>query len=175
VRLDPASPALVAIHGVTLQINGREAEALAETQRAVTMDSSSVVARMMRGLVLACAGRNAESRDVFEATRRLTGDAPPIIGMLGYTWARSGQRPRAEALRDSLMRTATAPGVTGILAHTMLGLGDTAQALTWLEWSAGAHDDVFVSVPFACRMWDPVRGSARFDAVMRRVGLRPQA
>ena len=171
VTLDPASPALIAIHGVMLMAAGRATEAIAETQRSMSIDSASVVARMMHGLVLACAGRNADAVRVFEAVRRLAGDAPPIMGMLGYTWARAGQRPKAEALRDSLMRAATAPGVTGILAHTMLGLGDSAQALTWLEWSASAHDPIFVSVPFACPMWDPVRSSARFTSVMRRVGL----
>jgi serine/threonine-protein kinase len=171
VALDPASPALIAIHGVMLTASGRTNEGVAATQRAMSIDSSSVVARMMHGLVLACVGRNADAMASFEATRSVTGDAPPVVSMLGYTWARAGQRPKAEALRDSLLRSATAPGVTGILAHTMLGLGDTAQALTWLEWSAGAHDAIFVTVPFACTIWDPIRSSSRFTSVMRRVGL----
>lgn len=172
VALDPASPTQVGIHAVTLIAAGRRPEGIAEAQRAVTMDSTSLVARMMAGLVAMCAGQSTQALAQLEAARRMAGDAAPIMSTLGYLWATTGQRMRAEALRDSILRRATSPGATGVLAYTMLGLADTAQALTWLEWAAGAHDQIFVSSPFACSIWDPIRHSERFARVFQRVGLR---
>ncbi|HEY2806021.1 MAG TPA: protein kinase [Gemmatimonadales bacterium] len=171
VTLDPQSPTLQAIHGVTLISAGRGAEAVAAEQRAVAMDSTSPVAQLMNGAVLLCSGRLDDAIGALTTARRIGGDAEPVLSLLGYAWAKSSQRAHATTMRDSIMRRATTPGATGILAHILLGQGDTAQALTWLEWSAGAHDQIFVSEPFACPIWDPLRGSERFKAVMKKVGI----
>ncbi len=172
VALDPSSATFQALHAVTLLSAGRANEALAAGQRAVTIDSASYVAQLMNGAVQLCTGHGSEALASLQQAHRIGGDAPGVVSFLGYAWAKNGQQPRAEALRDSIMRRAAQPGATGVLAHLMLGLGDTAQTLTWLEWSAGAHDPIFASEPFACAIWDPIRGTERFKAVMKKVGLQ---
>jgi len=171
VALEPQSAALLAIHSVTLMSAGRGMEAVAAEQRAITMDSSSVIAHLMGGAVLLCGGFSDQALAELLTARRLGGNAEPVMSLLGYVWAKGGQQAKARALSDSIMRSANTPGATGILTHIALGMGDTTQALKWLEWSAGAHDQIFVSEPFACPIWDPIRNSERFKAVMKKVGI----
>jgi hypothetical protein len=157
--------------GVSLAAARRYPEAIAATSRAVAMDTALPVTRLMHGMVLVYAGRPAEAVPQLLAARRMAGDVPNLIGALGFAYAASGRRAQAEALRDSVMRHATTGGATSVLSHINLGLGDTAQALTWLEWAAGARDPFFASEPLSAPIWDPVRKAPRFAQIVKRVGL----
>jgi hypothetical protein len=55
------------------------------------------------------------------------------------------------------------------LAYAYLGLGDTARALSELETAARTGERPYITL--ADPMFDPVRRSPRFAAVLRVLGL----
>ena len=57
------------------------------------------------------------------------------------------------------------------LAFASLVLGDTARALTAMEASLQRNEPIAAYWPLWSRMFDPVRGTARFRALLKRVGL----
>lgn len=58
------------------------------------------------------------------------------------------------------------------LAAVYLGVGDTTQALQALE-RAAKRREAFLAIEFGHPMLDPVRGSARFAAILRAYGVDP--
>lgn len=58
-----------------------------------------------------------------------------------------------------------------MLAYAYLGVGDTAAALTQLERGIDAGEMRPSYYPLSMHMFDSVRQSARFAALMQRVGL----
>jgi hypothetical protein len=51
-------------------------------------------------------------------------------------------------------------------------LGDTARALTALERAAQGHESFFTVQPLGAAVFDPVRSSARFQALLRATALQ---
>src|SRR5260221_1252527 len=56
-------------------------------------------------------------------------------------------------------------------AYAYLGMGDTARALTEMERGLDSGEIVPILIPLGDRQVDPVRHTARFAAILRRVGL----
>lgn len=54
-----------------------------------------------------------------------------------------------------------------------LGLGDKANALTWLERSAREHEAFFGSTSLTASVFDPLRAEPRFAALVRTINLDP--
>jgi hypothetical protein len=110
-------------------------------------------------------GRPAEAR----ALARL-GLPIPFSGAAGYVLGATGDTAGAKAtLRELETHPRGAFQVSPSLTYIYLGLGDTARALSALEDAARAGDVPIISL--ADPMFDPVRRSARFAAVVRRFGL----
>ncbi|MEO7964194.1 MAG: tetratricopeptide repeat protein [Gemmatimonadaceae bacterium] len=87
-----------------------------------------------------------------------------------------GDSARALAELQALeARTPTPPLVNASRAHYMLGVGDTAQALTALERATDAREVWPVFSLLSTPMFDAIRHSPRFTAVLQRVGLPPEA
>jgi hypothetical protein len=52
-------------------------------------------------------------------------------------------------------------------------LGDRDAALRWLDRAAEWREPFFASESMAAPLFDPLRGSPRFAALLRRVGFDP--
>lgn len=98
--------------------------------------------------------------------------SPPFsgVGVSAYVLAATGDRARAAAIvRELEARHRGEWSVATGLAYAYLGLGDTARALSMLETGVRAGERPYI--PFADPMFDPVRRSPRFAAVVQRLGL----
>jgi hypothetical protein len=59
------------------------------------------------------------------------------------------------------------------IAATALGASDTTAALDALERAARDGEALGFTAPFGLPMYDPIRGSARFAAIIRAFGADP--
>ncbi len=170
-ELDPVSPVIASAYAMTLAIARRDPEAVAQARRAVELDSTLFLPRLVLGVAHVIAGRMPEGVRELEPALALSGNSPLVQGMLGFAYAGAGQRQNADAMAQLLQRNGT-PDARGSLAVIQIGLGDTASALASLEAAARAHAAAFTVQPLGSPIFDPLRASARFQAILRLVGLQ---
>jgi serine/threonine-protein kinase len=170
-QLEPTSPVIVASLAMALSLAGRAPEAVATAERAVSYDSTSMVTRFMYGATQLYARRPAAAVSTLEEAVRLDPDSRTSLGLLGYAYAASGDTAAARRIRARVDAMPSAPGTDVAVARIAIGLGDTALALTRLERAARARDPFFSSEATTSPLFDAVRRSPRFTALMHSVGL----
>jgi predicted Zn-dependent protease len=134
------------------------------------LDSSLFLPRLVLGSAHLLARRMPQAIHELQPALALSGNSPFVQGMLGYAYAGAGQRQSAEALALDLSRNGT-PDALASLAVIQIALGDTTRALDNLERAARARASIFTVQPLGSGIFDPVRSSARFRAVLRIIGL----
>jgi adenylate cyclase len=92
-------------------------------------------------------------------------------GFLGYAYAISGERAKAEEALRELEELANRQYVspTGF-ATIYLGLGEKEKALDWLEKAYEERDSACWYLKID-RIYDPVRKEPRFQAILKKIGL----
>jgi TolB-like protein/Tfp pilus assembly protein PilF len=167
--IDPFSALASAWTAYALSIEGRGNEALAEAARALQYDSLTPVVRLnVLRVYLAAPEKRKDAR---AAADRLP-DLAPWNGIRAQAYAQLGI---ADTTRAFIRRMEAQPPTlwmrnTG-LAYGYLGLGDTARALSALERSADAGEIWPTFSPAQDPIFDSLRGSTRWTAILKRVGL----
>ena len=169
-ELDPVSPVIASSYAMTLAVARRDVEAVAQARRAMDLDSSLFLPRLVLGSAHLLARRMPQAIQELQPALALSGNSPFVQGMLGYAYAGAGQRQSAEALALDLSRNGS-PDAIASLAVVQIALGDTTRALDNLERAARARASIFTVQPLGSAIFDPVRRSARFQTVLRLVGL----
>lgn len=168
-RLEPFSAVVSAWTVDALSLLGRHDEAIAESKRGMQMDSASPPMIENSALAYAAAGRLDEARRI---ARRNPIHAPPFSTISPYVDGLAGDK--ATALRAARELEAQSPfpffgWSTAAMAY--LGAGDTARTLTDLERATDAHEGWAAFNSLCDQEFDPIRGSRRFAALLRRVSL----
>ena len=170
-ELDPVSPVIASSYSMALALANRDADAIAQGRRAVELDSNLFLPHMVLGFAHLLAKRAPEAIAELEPAMGLAKGLPHVQGLLGYAYAVGGQRQNAEALAQQLAARRNADAYSS-LAIIELGLGDTARALTSMEMAVRGHAAFFTAQPLGASLYDPVRQSARFQALLRTLGLQ---
>jgi serine/threonine-protein kinase len=104
-------------------------------------------------------------------SNELIGSVPFTVGDLGYALAVGGRRDEAIRLRDELLgRRSKGYYPAYPIAQIELGLGNADAALSWLDSAVDEHNPGFY-LPSVDPMWNAIRGTTRFRALMTRMNL----
>ncbi|MGH7618578.1 MAG: protein kinase domain-containing protein [Gemmatimonadaceae bacterium] len=171
MRVDPLSSTTTWVAANVLFMSNRRDEAMSTARRAFELDSTATSpARQMYALLLYASGRTDSAKALLRGPDAVSQSAPWV----GYLIAATGDRARAtEFIRRYEAERGKNAFANVTQAWTYLGGGDTTRALDALERALRAREPLAFSVPFGMPMYDPIRASARFQAVIKGYGLDP--
>jgi len=121
----------------------------------------------------ACTQRGQFDRAIAEFNKsiELAGRSVNHVGVLGYAYARSGRRERAnEHLRELTARAADGYVSPMWFALVHLGLLDLEGLFGWLNRAFEERDGSLILITAAVE-FDPVREDPRFKALLDRMGV----
>jgi serine/threonine-protein kinase len=168
--LEPFSPVFSVWLGRTRAWLGEGDQALAELRRAWDLDSNSALVQNASAIGFHEQGEQAMAQRI----ARLPAHAAVLRGTLGYVLARTGAPEEAVRLLQGILEREGRAWLDQLnLSQLYLGLGDTARALDAMHLGVDRGEPIAAFHPLSAAMYDPVRTSPRFAALLRRVGLEP--
>ena len=170
--IDPYSAVIAGWVASTLRFTGNRDAAVSEARRAIELDSANAGALGQAAYTLLAAGYKDEAR---KAADRIAKSLPYTWpGIVAYVHAGSGDTTYAARLAREIEAMRPRPwGAETTLAWALLGLGDSTRALAALERALDAREMWPSNFSLLEPVYDVVRHSARFAALVRRVGLDP--
>ncbi|MDQ6939880.1 MAG: tetratricopeptide repeat protein [Verrucomicrobiota bacterium] len=170
-EIEPVYLLFHALQGMFLHLAGRDDEAYFSLQKTLALDPTFWITRLTLGKVLLQQRKYAEAIAEFEQARDLSHGNSEAIASIGYAAARAGDTGRARGILDELKRTSEqsyVPPVTIALVYN--GLGETEEALSWLERGCDERD-VRLTLLKVDPKWNSFRSNSRFLAILKRIGL----
>ncbi|MBI4909468.1 MAG: tetratricopeptide repeat protein [Acidobacteria bacterium] len=170
-RLDPLSAVIISSAGYVSMLERRWDEAMAYQRQALDLDPNFVAAVTGLGRALLHKGDCRRALEMFERGYELAGDMPALLGAMAQAYAVAGDHSTARAILQRIAEISKERFVacTALaLAHT--GLGETEQALHWLELGAERHEPSICSIAVH-PAYDSISQEPRFQALVRRIGL----
>jgi adenylate cyclase len=170
IELDPLNSFFQSALAYFLYHARRYDEAIVQIKKTLELDPTSTLARHLLGCCLLWKGDTAGAIAEFQRSKIVVTGAW-YQGLLGYAYAISGDRPKAEQILGELEEQAKRQYVnSSAFAAIYLGLGEKEKALDWL-------DKCYEDQESACWLlkvdpiYDSVRNEPRFQAILRKVGL----
>jgi TolB-like protein/Flp pilus assembly protein TadD len=170
LELDPLNPLINGDLGWWLYWTGRYDEAVSALRSSIELFPNDAFSHFALGWCLLKKGNVAEAGAELQKATTLD-DLPWYIGWLGYTYAVSGDRAKADQILHDLDELAKRRYVTpNARLAVYLGLGDKEKALDGLEKSYQDQDGVCWQLKIDQR-YDSLRNEPRFQAILKNVGL----
>ncbi|HEX2780485.1 MAG TPA: protein kinase [Gemmatimonadaceae bacterium] len=171
IELDPGSVSARRSLGWQYYYARRWDGARQHLERAIAMNPNAEETFRVLGLTLAMEGNLGESLRVLREAVAMEGAGTYTRATLGYALARSGQSDEARAVLRSLEDHAAHDYVSPVaFATILLGLGDVERALDWTERSLEDRRG-WLAYLRVNPLMDPMRGHARFGALIKRMRL----
>jgi TolB-like protein/DNA-binding winged helix-turn-helix (wHTH) protein/Flp pilus assembly protein TadD len=144
-------------------------ESIAQSRKTIEMDPNFALAHNQ--LAQAYLQKHMYDEAVAELKKavQLSGDSPTCIANLARAYVASGKRSEAEKLLGDLKRRSNAAYSNAPeIAIVYVSLGDTDQAMNWLE---KGYEERFNPGVLLRPGFDPLRSDSRFQNLLRRIGL----
>jgi adenylate cyclase len=168
LQLDPLNTFLNTDLAFFLYWAHRYEEATTQIRKTLELDSNNAFAHSILGWCLIWKGNKAEATAEFQTATTLD-DLPWYVSSLGYAYAASGDRAKAEQILHHLDELAKQRYVSPAnRAAVYLGLADNEKALDWLERAYEDRDPIFWWIN-GDQLYDSVRGAPRFEALVQEV------
>ncbi len=169
--LDPLAIVIASSVGVVYHLAGDPAGAVRALQRALSVAPEFAMAHYFLGGALRDAGELDAALSAFEAAIARGGATPEMTAGLAQTLARRGDEAGARRLLGALHETARTRHVSSCLfAQVHASLGETSAAVTALEAAAAVRDPELIYIGVR-PSYAPLKGTAGFDALRRRLGV----
>jgi len=171
LKLEPLSPFNGAMKGQFLFHARRYPQAIDQLQKTLEIEPNFWIGQLLLGKSYEQMGQYEESLVAFRKTSEFAGSTSVAISLSGYAYAVSGRREKAErALRELRAISAERYVPPYNLALVYHGLGDTTEAVRWLERGYNERDVrmVFLGVD---PLWDSLRSDPRFTGLLERMKL----
>ncbi len=173
-QLDPLSLPVNVSLGLAYFFSRRHGAAIAEYERALTIDSGFGLGHFFLAQALLETGETQEAIRAFQSALKLSGQSPEMIAGLGVAYARSGNEDLAKAKLDELEGLVQSRYVSPVLfSQVVAALGGTGRALHLLERAKEqrAADLIWLRVRPA---FDSLREEPRFQTLLGALGLAPE-
>ena len=169
--LDPLSLIISVAVGWSLYLAGRHDEALEQLRRTVDLDPNYPVTYWILGLLLRKKGCYESAITEGQRGVQLSGGSPLMRAALAHTLGVAGRLAEARQILDDLTTLATQKYVAPyFFAGIHIGLGEHDRAFEYLQRCYEEHSHWLIYLHLDPGM-DELRGDARFQALLRRVGL----
>jgi eukaryotic-like serine/threonine-protein kinase len=170
-ELDPLSLIISVAIGWTYYMARRYDEAILQIRRTFELDPNYPVANWVLGLVLRKMGRFEEAIAEGEKGVRSSGGSPLIRASLAQSLGAAGKKVQAREILEDLSGIAKEKYVAPyFFAGIYTGLEEEGRAMEYLEKSYEEHSHWLIYLHMDPGM-DGLRSSARFQELLRRVGL----
>jgi eukaryotic-like serine/threonine-protein kinase len=164
-RTEPASALISSWLAYAYFLNGQMDSALVESGRAFQNDSTNMTTLFYGASIRLEARDSAGARNLVTRMSPVNPKTLYVLAATGDTAIALGRLRELERLRPSGWLTAMTR------AYVMLGMRDTTRALAALEQATDANEFWPSYGSVFDPMFDPIRSSARFHALLRRVNL----
>jgi TolB-like protein/predicted Ser/Thr protein kinase len=171
LRTDPLSLFVRWWGGIMAYLARRPEAMIAEGRHMIALDPHHFLGHWTLGNGMSEIGGWDDAVASMERSDALSGGAPFTTGFLAYVYGRAGRREDTLRLLDRLAQMASAgyiPPSAFAMGH--VGLEDWDAALSWLDKAIDARDPIVMPIktfPFL----DPIRGDARFQALLKKMRL----
>jgi adenylate cyclase len=168
IELDPLNPFYQMALSFFLYWACQYDDAIAQARTTLAMDPNSAISYVLLGLSLLKKGDTTGAIAEFQKAEAPNPGAW-YQGYLGYAYAVSGDRAKAEKALRELQQLAKRQYVSPTAFATIyLGLGDKEKVLEWLEKSYEQQDSACWYLKID-QIYDGVRNEPRFQALVQKV------
>lgn len=170
---DPLSVPINSIVGL-VYLKARQLEqAIESSRKGIELDPNHPFPRWILARALDANGEFQEAVAEAEKAFALSGGTQAFAGQLGYALARVGDAPKARQILDQLKALSETKYVSPFdIAVIYLGLGERDSTFEWLEKAFEERTARLLELPDP--IFDPLRSDARFQTLVRRIGLPQQ-
>ena len=169
-ELDPLSLIISVDIGQLLGGARRYEEAAAQLQSTLQMDPNFLLAHLELASIFIYQQKHAEAADHVRKALELAPGSLWAQGLLGVTYALSGQRDKARNTLASIQHSPNAKEAALYVAIIATSLGDKNTAFQWLQIARDERSGSLILMKIS-PYWDPLRSDPRFVSLLHDVGL----
>jgi TolB-like protein/Flp pilus assembly protein TadD len=171
--LDPHSPYILGIAGLTDLMGGRYEEAIRHLEHALELEPEDIMALYAAGACYSAVGRHAQAIATLEKAAALSHRMAVLVGLLGAAYGRAGMPTEAQAALEELLERAGREYISpAAMAWACANIGPPEEALRYLEQAlAEAKPTLCWAIRFPA--WDAILSDPRYTAVVTGMTYEP--
>jgi serine/threonine-protein kinase len=168
---DPVSLIINSAVGLVLYFAGDYDAAIEQCYKTLELDPEFVPAQTTLGRAYSQKGMYADAAAWLEKAIEIAGPRPNTLGLLGYVYAKSGQRARAEEILSGLQspeRRIRTEFLDMVMVY--VGLGDMDNALEWVAQIRNQHSFEILLMQADPALSD-LRNTTKYEQTMASIGF----